>query len=82
MEKLNGKELEVLEVLLVRKKWLSNTDIHKIVTGVAPRTIRLITRKLYRLRIIDRAEIVPCLRYMVTTKKARQLVGLLKRKKI
>lgn len=79
---ISRHEVEVTRVLAAsRDRWLSNADIHSQAEGVAPRTVRHLTKKLVGLGIVDQAEVFPGHRFRLSGHAKQRNRGYLDRLK-
>jgi DNA-binding transcriptional ArsR family regulator len=74
--KTNEMSLHEIKVYLALKnaagRWITTSDLTDSITGVAWRTVRLHTRKLVRLGILEQAELSPAYRYKLSEKASQR----------
>ncbi|MDH5291901.1 MAG: hypothetical protein OEY41_18040 [Acidimicrobiia bacterium] len=77
---ISAHEVEVYRVLATNgHRWLSNREIHELANGVAPRTVRHLTKKLVGLGIVDQAEVFPGHRFRISAHARQRNRGYLDR---
>lgn len=70
---ISRQEVEVYRVLSAnRGRWLSNAQLTEYTQGVAPRTVRAVTRKLAQAGVVDLAPVHGgyCYRFAAATPQA------------
>ena len=77
---ISQHEVMVYKVLLANKnRWLTNGEIGKAVSEVAPRTIRHHTKRLVDLGLLDLAEVFPGHRYRLSENAMKRNAAYTKR---
>lgn len=72
---VSRQEVEVFRVVSANPAWLTNAEIADQASGVAARTVRALTLKLVKLRILDQAEVFPAHRYRLSEKASKRNRG-------
>lgn len=60
-------------------QWMTNDEAHEITVGVAKRTIRLHTKRLLDLGILDRMELFPAHKFKLSDKASKRNAAYLAR---
>lgn len=72
---ISEHEVKVYLALRASAKWMTNREIGERLTGVGPRTVRLHTKRLADLGILDQAEVFPAHRYRIAEKRGKRNKG-------
>lgn len=68
--KISRHEVEVYRVLVAKRGgWITNREIaESVAVKVSERTVRLVTMKLVKMGLLDRAEVFPAHRFKLSDK--------------
>ena len=85
MPRMEKNEVSIHEVRVYvtltssKNKWLSNSEIAAMTSGVALRTVRAYTLKFVKAGLLDQAEVFPSHRFRWAEKAGKRNIGYLQR---